>query len=123
MYAPPFMVRLLSSFWRASQRVAVTLLPRLGTEIFPTVDTGQFQIRMRAPTGTRIERTEALELRALDVINRVVGADNVLISTAFIGVQPASYPINTIYLFTSGPQEAVMKIALSSVSPVRTRTA
>jgi multidrug efflux pump subunit AcrB len=88
------------------------VLPRLGTEIFPTVDTGQFQIRMRAPTGTRIERTEALELRALDVINKVVGAENVLISTAFIGVQPASYPINTIYLFTSGPQEAVMKIAL-----------
>ena len=94
------------------------VLPRLGTEIFPTVDTGQFQIRMRAPTGTRIERTETLELRALDVINRVVGADNVLISTAFIGVQPASYPINTIYLFTSGPQEAVIKVALGPGAPV-----
>jgi multidrug efflux pump subunit AcrB len=94
------------------------VLPRLGTEIFPTVDTGQFQIRMRAPTGTRIERTETLELRALDVINRIVGADNVLISTAFIGVQPASYPINTIYLFTSGPQEAVIKVALKPGAPV-----
>ena len=94
------------------------VLPRLGTEIFPAVDTGQFQIRMRAPTGTRIERTEVLELRALDVINRVVGADKVLISTAFIGVQPASYPINTIYLFTSGPQEAVMKIALKPAAPL-----
>ena len=91
----------------------VTLvLPRVGTEIFPTVDTGQYQIRMRAPTGTRIERTEALELRALDIVTRVVGVDNVAISTAFIGVQPASYPINTIYLFTSGPQEAVLKVAL-----------
>jgi multidrug efflux pump subunit AcrB len=94
------------------------VLPRMGTEIFPTVDTGQFQIRMRAPTGTRIERTEALELRALDVINRVVGADHVLISTAFIGVQPSSYPINTIYLFTSGPQEAVMKVALKPGAPL-----
>src|SRR5205085_8801443 len=27
----------------------------LGTEIFPTVDAGQFQMRLRAPTGTRIE--------------------------------------------------------------------
>jgi multidrug efflux pump subunit AcrB len=88
------------------------VLSRLGTEIFPTVDTGQFQIRMRAATGTRIERTEAIELRALDIVTRTAGPDNVQISTAFIGVQPASYPINTIYLFTSGPHEAVMKIAL-----------
>jgi multidrug efflux pump subunit AcrB len=88
------------------------VLPRFATEIFPRVDTGQFQIRLRAPTGTRIERTEELELRALDVINREVGRETVLISTAFIGVQPASYPINTIYLFTSGPQEAVVKVAL-----------
>ena len=27
----------------------------LGTEIFPKVDAGQFQLRLRAPTGTRIE--------------------------------------------------------------------
>jgi multidrug efflux pump subunit AcrB len=88
------------------------VLPHFATEIFPTVDTGQFQLRLRAPTGTRIERTETLELRALDIINREVGPGNVSISTAFIGVQPASYPINTIYLFTSGPQEAVMQVAL-----------
>ena len=40
---------------------------RLGTEIFPTVDAGQFQLRLRAPTGTRIERTEELAKQALDV--------------------------------------------------------
>ncbi|HTM49433.1 MAG TPA: efflux RND transporter permease subunit [Bryobacteraceae bacterium] len=89
-----------------------TLGPRLATEIFPTVDAGQFQLRMRAPTGTRVERTETLELKALDVIRETVGPDNVRISSAFIGVQPASYPVNTIYLFTSGPQEAVMLVAL-----------
>jgi multidrug efflux pump subunit AcrB len=88
------------------------LAPRLGVEIFPTVDSGQFQLRLRAPTGTRIERTELYALRTLETIQRVVGAGNVEISTAFIGVQPASYPINTIYLWTSGPQEAVMKVAL-----------
>ncbi len=42
--------------------------------------------------------------------SRRSGPDNVEISTAFIGVQPASYPINTIYLWTSGPQEAVMLV-------------
>src|SRR5262249_11116545 len=29
---------------------------RLGVEIFPKVDAGQFQLRLRAPSGTRIER-------------------------------------------------------------------
>ena len=94
------------------------LTPRLGTELFPTADTNQFQIRLRAPTGTRIERTEEIALRALDVIKQEVGADNVAISTGFIGVQPASYPINTIYLWTGGPQEAVLKVALKPGLPL-----
>ncbi|MFB3825695.1 MAG: efflux RND transporter permease subunit [Bryobacteraceae bacterium] len=88
------------------------IAPRLATEIFPSVDTGQFQVRLRAPTGTRIERTELVALKALDEIRAEAGPENVAISTGFIGVQPASYPINTIYLFTSGPHEAVLKVAL-----------
>ncbi len=87
-------------------------VPRLGTEIFPQSDALQFRLRLRAPAGTRIERTELVELKALDLIKQEVGPGNVEISTAFIGVQPASYPINTIYLWTSGPHEAVMLVAL-----------
>jgi multidrug efflux pump subunit AcrB len=89
------------------------LLPRLGVELFPVTGSDQLQMRLRAPTGTRIERTEPLTLRVLDEIKQEVGADNVVISTAFIGVQPASYPINTIYLWTSGPQEAVLLVSLT----------
>jgi multidrug efflux pump subunit AcrB len=95
------------------------LAPGLATEIFPTVDAGQFQLRMRAPTGTRIERTELMELKALDLIKREIGPENVEITSAFIGVQPASYPVNTIYLFTSGPQEAVMQVALKPSATLR----
>jgi len=92
--------------------------PGIGTELFPSADTGQFQIRLRAPTGTRVERTELITLRALETIRRTVGPDRVLISSAFIGVQPASYPINTVHLWTNGPQEAVMKVALKPGSAV-----
>jgi multidrug efflux pump subunit AcrB len=95
------------------------ILPRLGTEIFPTVDSGQYQLRLRAPTGTRIERTEIITLKALDVLREEVGADNVQITSAFIGVQPSSYPINTIYLWTSGPHEAVLQVALKPSARVR----
>lgn len=94
------------------------LVPGLGTELFPSSETNQFQIRLRAPTGTRIERTEQVALRAIEVINSEVGAENVAISTGFIGVQPASYPINLIYLWTGGPHEAVLKVALKPGVPI-----
>src|SRR5207244_10736691 len=46
----------------------------LGTDIFPNVDTGQFQLRLRAPSGTRIERTEVIALKALDAIKAEAGS-------------------------------------------------
>ena len=95
----------------------VILFPRMGTEIFPAVEARQLQLRLRAPTGTRIERTEVMALKAIDVIKQTVGLDNVQITTGFIGVQPPSYPINTIFLFTSGQQEAVLGVALKPSAP------
>ena len=97
------------------------MLPRMGTEIFPEADAGQFQLRLRAATGTRIERTELVTLRALDIIREEVGPENVQISTAFVGIQGSAYPVNTIYLWTSGPHEAVLKVALGPNAPLRGR--
>lgn len=97
----------------------VVVLPRMGTEMFPAAEAGQFQLRLRAPTGTRIERTELVALKALDVIRREAGPGNVAITTGFIGVQPASYPINPIYLWTSGPHEAVLRVALKPIVGLR----
>jgi multidrug efflux pump subunit AcrB len=84
----------------------------LGTEIFPTVDTGQLQLHLRAPAGTRIERTEQIALQTLNAIKREVGPDNVAISLGFVGTQPPNYPINTIYLWSSGSEEAVLQVQL-----------
>jgi multidrug efflux pump subunit AcrB len=92
------------------------LFPRIGAEIFPAVEARQLQLRLRAPTGTRIERTEVMALKAMDVIKEAVGPDNVQITTGFIGVQAPSYPINTIFLFTSGQHEAVLGVALKSTA-------
>src|SRR5260370_35019649 len=44
------------------------MLPHLSLEIFPTVDSGEFQLPLRAPTGTRIEPTELAALPAPDLI-------------------------------------------------------
>ncbi|MEA2771453.1 MAG: hypothetical protein QOD93_4415 [Acetobacteraceae bacterium] len=91
----------------------------LGREIFPSVDTGQFALRLRAPAGTRIEATERLANRTLDLIRREVGADNIELTLGFVGVQNAAYPINTIYLWTSGPEEAALQIQLKANAGIR----
>ena len=96
------------------------VLPRIGTEVFPAVETKQLQLRLRAPTGTRLERTELIEMKAMDVIKGLVGRDNVEITTGFIGVQSPNYPINTIYLFASGQHEAVIGVSLKADAPAVT---
>lgn len=92
---------------------------RLGTEIFPQIDTGQFQLRLRAPTGTYIDPMEQITLKTLDVIRNEVGPQNVDISLAFVGVHPTSYSINTIYLWSGGPHEAVLNVQLKPGSGIR----
>ncbi|MBI2803366.1 MAG: efflux RND transporter permease subunit [Planctomycetes bacterium] len=84
----------------------------LGTEIFPQVDMGQFQFRLRCPEGTRIEQTEAVTKEALDFINKEVGPENVEITLGYVGVVPSSYPINSVFLWMGGPEEAVMRVSL-----------
>src|SRR5205807_1829030 len=37
----------------------------------------------------------------------------------FVGVQSAQYPINTIYLWTSGPEEAVLQVQLDPRAGIR----
>lgn len=85
---------------------------RLGTEIFPRVDNDQFQVRLRAPSGTRIERTETYATHLLGLIAEEAGGTNVDLTLGFLGVQPPSFPVNLIHLWTCGPEEAVFQVQL-----------
>ncbi|GGA80008.1 RND transporter [Edaphobacter acidisoli] len=87
-------------------------IPKLGREIFPHAPETQFQLRLRAPAGTRIEVTEQIALKTLDEIKRIAGPENVEISLGYVGTYAPSYPVNLVYLWTSGPQEAVLRIQL-----------
>jgi multidrug efflux pump subunit AcrB len=108
---------LAALYLAASLGLLYFVLPRIGTEIFPDVNAPIYRIRLRAPVGTRIEETERILLRALDIIRREAGPENVAITSDFVGVQPSSYPVNLIYLFTSGPQEAVIQVAFRPGAP------
>jgi multidrug efflux pump subunit AcrB len=83
---------------------------RLGTEIFPRSDSGQLQLRIRGPAGTKIENTETTALQVLDFIKQAAGPDNVEITLAFVGVHAPNYPINLIYQWNGGPEEGVLQV-------------
>ena len=84
----------------------------IGVDIFPEVESGMLQMRLRAATGTRVERTEVMALTALRAIRDVAGEENVEVTLGYVGTQPASYPVNTIHLWTNGPQEAIISVKL-----------
>lgn len=115
------LIKLLSARWLlvpaylAVALGAVALLgPRIGEDIFPQVDAGQFQLRLRAPTGTRIEQTEAIAKEALRFVGQEVRAagGEVDITLGYVGVVASSYPINAVYLWMGGPHEAALRVAL-----------
>ena len=86
------------------------IAPKLGTELFPKVDAGQIQLRLRATPGTQLEKTEAIALRVLDLIKREAGPNNVQMSIGLVGVHAANYPVNLIHQWNAGPEEGVLQI-------------
>ncbi len=89
------------------------LFPSLPTEIFPSGNPSAFQLRLRAPTGLRIERTLDITEKVLDIINEEAGGkNNVEVSVSYVGTQPPSYAISNAYMWTSGPQESVIIVGL-----------
>ena len=88
------------------------LIKSIGHDVLPKVNGGQFLVRMRLPDGTRIEHTELTTLQLLDSINKIVGKENVSITSAYVGMHPQLFSVSPIFLWMAGPHEAVLQIAL-----------
>ena len=101
--------------------IVVLLGPRLAEEIFPSASSTQFRLRIDAPDGTRVAVTEALVQRVLAAITREAGTGNLDLTLGYVGAQPSSYPINTVFLWTSGPQQAIMNIGLNPGAKISLR--
>ncbi len=109
----------LGSYLVVSTIIIVFVGGSLGTEIYPKVSAGQLQVRLRAPAGTQLNNTEALTLKTLDMIKNEVGPENVEISVGFVGAHSPNYAANLLYLWMSGPEEAVLQVQLKEGTPVR----
>lgn len=92
--------------------LAVILLMNIGRDVLPEVRSGQFQVRLKAREGLRVERTEEMQIKALGYMEDMVGKENIAVTSAFIGQHPGLFSTSPIYLFMGGPHEALLQVSL-----------
>jgi multidrug efflux pump subunit AcrB len=85
----------------------------IGKDMMPKVNNGQFQLRIKMPDGTRLERTEDAMKKVLQIIDKTVD-HKVAISSAYVGIIPSSYGTSNLYIFNTGTHEAVVQVNLDA---------
>ncbi|MBA3484965.1 MAG: efflux RND transporter permease subunit [Pirellulales bacterium] len=97
----------------AALAIIVLVGSQLGRGIFPVVDAGQFRLRMRAPDGTHINRTEELAQQSLKLVEEELGAENVHLTLGYVGMIHSNFPVNAVYQWSRGPEEAILYVDLN----------
>jgi multidrug efflux pump subunit AcrB len=92
---------------------------RLGTELFPQVDSGEFVLRFRPPPGSNYKLSRELLIKCLDEIDREAGPGNVAISLGYAGQVAPNFGMNNMVLFMRGPDDGWLRVALRENSGIR----
>jgi HAE1 family hydrophobic/amphiphilic exporter-1 len=87
----------------------MSLYPRLGTELFPATDGGEFIINLRAPLGSRIEITDALCARLERVIRQVIPPADLSTIVANLGLASG---FSSIYSPNAAPDTGFVMVSL-----------
>lgn len=93
--------------------IAGILLTLVGTDVMPVSNNGDFQMRIQAPQGSRLEKTEQIVKDITEDIKAELPENGLNITSAFVGMHPAGSPINPIFLFTNSSHEAVLQISVN----------
>jgi multidrug efflux pump subunit AcrB len=89
------------------------LLPYVGQDFFPSVDSGQFKLHLRAPTGTRIEQTALLCDEVDDAIRDVIPKRQLVSLVDNIGLPYSGLNLSYTNSAPIGAQDADILVALS----------
>jgi multidrug efflux pump subunit AcrB len=89
------------------------LLPMVGQDFFPAVDSGEFKLHLRAPTGTRIEETAALCERVDDDMRRLIPKSELTTIIDNIGVPYSGLNLSYSNSAPIGPGDADILVELS----------
>jgi multidrug efflux pump subunit AcrB len=89
---------------------SLLLYPRIGKELFPQVDAGQFNIQMRVASGTRIEKTEQYVSEVEQAMHQEVAPSDLQMLISNTGILydwPAAYTPN------AGPMDSSIMVQLA----------
>lgn len=93
--------------------ITTVLLNTVGTDVMPVSNNGDFQIRIQAPQGSRLEKTEQIVKSISQAIKDELPEEGLKLTSAFVGMQPAASPINPIFLFTGASHDAVLQVSVN----------
>ncbi|BAY74635.1 putative multidrug efflux pump, AcrB/AcrD/AcrF family protein [Nostoc linckia NIES-25] len=99
---------IFGSFWVS----ALVLLPFVGQDFFPQVDAGQFRLHVRAPAGTRLDRTEQIFTQVENEIRQVIPEEELEIILDNIGVPVGGVNLAFSDTATIGPGDGEILVAL-----------
>ncbi|MEP3482195.1 MAG: efflux RND transporter permease subunit [Fuerstiella sp.] len=90
-----------------------TLWPMLGSELFPSVDAGTFEIRIKTTPGNKLADTEQLVARIEDTIKGVIPENEIETLIANIGLPVGKGAgFSTVLSSNSGPDTAYLIVNL-----------
>ncbi len=89
------------------------LFPLIGTELFPDVDAGTFEVRVRTIPGTRLEQTEQLVAGIEDTIKEIIPEQEINTIISNIGLPLGKGAgFSTVLSSNSGPDSAFLVVNL-----------
>ena len=94
--------------------VSALLFPLLGRDFFPQVDAGQMRLHVRAPAGTRLERTQQYFAQVEAQIRKLVGNDQIDVLLDNIGLPYSGINIALSDSATVGPMDGEILISLNA---------
>jgi multidrug efflux pump subunit AcrB len=89
------------------------LFPLLGRDFFPQVDAGQIRLHVRAPAGTRLERTQEYFADVEAKIRQSIGSDQINVMLDNIGLPYSGINIALSDSATVGPMDGEILISLN----------
>ncbi len=108
------------SFFLILMISSLFLFPQLGRDFFPQVDAGQMRLHVRAPAGTRIEKTQEDFANVENAIRQIVGNGQIDVVLDNIGLPYSGINIALSDSATVGPMDGEILISLK---PKHTPTA
>ncbi|MBB2928033.1 efflux RND transporter permease subunit [Paraburkholderia silvatlantica] len=93
--------------------LSFALVPFLGRNFFPNIDSGEIEIHVRAPIGTRVEETAALFDHIEDTVREAIPADQLTSIIDNIGLPNSGINLTYNNSGTIGPQDGDIMISLS----------